>query len=136
MDPIWSHFGHFLDPLFVIFLRFFDPIWSHFAHFFDPHLDTRISEVFPAVHVFEAAAPASESGIVEINIARDDSDGPQEDTESIHSQSDQDGEPLTARVEDVEFSSGADSDVEGPRPANESAETVEPEVEVEEPMAQ
>ena len=33
------------------------------------------------------------------------------------------------------FSSGEDSDEEGPRPADESAETFEPEMEVEEPEA-
>ena len=69
------------------------------------------------------------AGIVEINIARDDSDGPAEDTESIHAESDQDGEPLTPRAEEVDFSS-AETDQEGPRPADESGETAEPEVEV------
>ena len=55
--------------------------------------------------------------------------GPEQDSES-----DKDGEPLMPRADDVEFSSGEDSD-EGPRPADESGETLEPEIEVEEPRA-
>ena len=94
---------------------------------------SHVVDSFPSVAGVAVLAPASESGIVEINIVRDDSDGPAEDTESIHAESDQDGEPLT-RVKEVDFSS-AETDQEGPRPADESGETVEPEVEVEEPRA-
>ena len=81
-----------------------------------------------AVPALDAVVPARESGFVEIDIAGDDSDGPEQDTEFINVDSDQ---PETSRVQDIEYSSAADSDEEVPRQADEITETVDVEVEVE-----
>ena len=62
----------------------------------------------------DAVVPVGESGFVEIDIARDDSDAAEQDTESVNV----DFQPEMPRMQDTEFSSAADSDEEVPRQAD------------------
>ena len=91
----------------------------------EPAVDAGNVFVGVAVPALDAVVPARESGLVEIDIARDDSDGFEQDTESINVESDQ---PETPRMQGVEHSSAADSDEEGPHEADEVIETVEEEL--------